>query len=455
MPTILIIDDDPGMRTLMLRFFEDRKWSAAQAEDGQRGMALAAILSPDIILLDLMLPDGDGIDVMKQLKAQGCTASIVIMTGWGSIGNAVEAVKQGAEQYLSKPINLDDLENQLARILETQKLRIENTYYRDRMAHPVVGTSREVQRLHHLIDLMAENADTTTLLLGESGTGKELVAREIHHRSRRQERPFLDINCAVLSETLLESQMFGHERGAFTDAVELKRGLLEVAEGGTILLDEIGEMPQAVQPKLLRMLESRTFRRVGGTRDIPVNVRVIAATNRDLEKAVAEGRFREDLYYRLHVFPILLPPLRDRRQDIPVLAMHFLAHFNDTLKKNVRGFTPEAMELMTRYAWPGNVRELKNLVERILVLSAGPEIGPELLPPEIAGAWRTVAVRSDREERQERNRKTLNDVERDYILRVLREEGNNRSNAARVLGISRSTLHEKLKKYGITLSSDV
>jgi len=449
MPSILIIDDDPGIRTLMLRFFEERQWSAVEAESGQRGMALAASLSPDIVLLDMVLPDGDGIEVMKQLKARGCTASVVIMTGWGSIGNAVEAVKLGAEQYLSKPINLDDLENQLGRILETQKLRIENTYYRDLMTHPVVGTSLEVQRLHHLIDLMAENADTTTLLLGESGTGKELVAREIHRRSRRQERPFLDINCAVLSETLLESQMFGHERGAFTDAVELKRGLLEVADGGTILLDEIGEMPPAVQPKLLRMLESRSFRRVGGTRDIRVNVRVIAATNRDLEKAVAEGRFREDLYYRLHVFPIVLPPLRERRQDIPVLAAHFVSLFNETLRKNVRGFTPQAMELMTAYAWPGNVRQLKNLVERILVLSSGPEIGPDLLPAEIAGAWRAVAVRPDRNENRERQQKTLSDVERDYILRVLHEEGNNRSNAARVLGISRSTLHDKLKKFGI------
>ena len=454
MPTILIIDDDPGIRTLMMSYFATRGWGAAEAESAGKGTSLAASLFPDIILLDMMLPDGDGIEVMKRLKAQRCTASIVIMTGWGSIGNAVEAVKLGAEQYLSKPINVADLENQLDRILETQKLRIENTYYRDRMVHPVVGTSPEVQKLNNLIDLMAENADTTALLLGESGTGKELVAREIHHRSRRRERPFLDINCAVLSETLLESQMFGHERGAFTDAVELKRGLLEVADGGTILLDEIGEMPLSVQPKLLRVLESRSFRRVGGTRDIPVDVRVIAATNRDLEQAVAEGRFREDLYYRLHVFPILLPPLRDRRQDIPVLAAYFLERFNETLNKHVRGFGPDALEQMSQYAWPGNVRELKNLVERTVVLTQGPEIGIDLLPPEIAGERHGVHACPDGGPQTGRSKKTLGDVERDYILKVLREEGNNRSNAARILGISRSTLHDKLKKFEIKAPAD-
>ncbi len=449
MPSILIIEDEQDVRTPMIRFFERKGWSAAEAEDGNKGTSLSASLSPDIILLDMKLPDGNGIDVLKKLKAQGCTSSIVIMTGWGSIGNAVEAVKLGAEQYLSKPLNMADLENQLDRILETRKLRIENTYYQQLMDHPVVGVTMEAQKLHHLIDLMAENADTTALLLGESGTGKELVAREIHRRSSRRERPFLDINCAVLSETLLESQMFGHERGAFTDAIELKRGLLEVADGGTILLDEIGEMPPLIQPKLLRMLENRTFRRVGGTRDIPVNVRVIAATNRDLEKAVAEGRFREDLYYRLHVFPIHLPPLRERRQDIPVLIRHFLAQFNGTLKKNVTGFTPEAMELLGTYGWPGNVRELKNFIERALVLSAGPVIGTDLLPREIIGVSCDQAPPIAAPANEGMQKKKLDDVERDYILKVLHEEGNNRSNAARILGISRSTLLEKLKRYGV------
>jgi transcriptional regulator with PAS, ATPase and Fis domain len=343
-------------------------------------------------------------------------------------------------------VDLTELDSLVERLVETRKLRIENVYYQQCMDHPVVGVSLEVHKLHHLIDLMAENTDTTALLLGESGTGKELVAREIHRRSSRRDRPFLDINCAVLSDTLLESQMFGHEKGAFTDARELKRGLLEVADGGTILLDEIGDMPPAVQPKLLRMLESRTFRRVGGTSDIPVNLRVIAATNRDLDKAVSQGRFRDDLYYRLNVFPIALPPLRNRREDVPVLAAHFLSHFNTMLRKNIAGFTTQGMQLMTSYDWPGNVRELKNVIERALVLSKGGLIGPDLLPREIAGSAPDMPLSS---ETVTGSARTLSEVEREHILKVLREEGNNRSNAARVLGISRSTLLDKLKRYGI------
>jgi two-component system response regulator HydG len=446
MPIILIIDDEEPVRKMLCRHFAAEGWSPAEAPTGEGGIELAEKITPDIILLDMKLPDLSGIEVLEKLKAQRCGASIFIMTGWGTIGNAVEAVKLGAEHYLSKPLDILELDKLLKRVLETRKLKIENLYYQQRMDHPVVGVSTDVQRLHHLIDLMAENADTTALLLGESGTGKELVAREIHRSSSRRERPFLDINCAVLSETLLESQMFGHERGAFTDAHELKRGLLEVADGGTVLLDEIGEMPIPVQPKLLRVLESRTFRRVGGTRDIPVNVRVIAATNRDLEKDVAEGRFREDLFYRLHVFPIHLPPLRQRPADIPVLAMHFLGLFNQTLKKSVQGFAAEAMELMINYRWPGNVRELKNIVERAAVLTKKEIVGAELLPREISGS---VSGNNGGNGLPGTSKRTLNDMERDYIMSVLREENHNRTRAAKVLGISRSTLHEKLRRYGI------
>jgi two-component system response regulator AtoC len=450
MPSILIIDDDQAIIELLTHYFSSKGWAAAGAQRGEQGRELADKFSPDIILLDVKLPDMDGIEVLKKLKAQGSTAAIVIMTGGGSIPNAVEAIKLGAEQYLTKPLVFAELDRLVDRIIETRKLRIENLYYRHRMNHPISGTSMEVQKLHHLIDLMAENADTTALLLGESGTGKELVAREIHRRSARSERPFLDINCAVLSETLLESEIFGHERGAFTDARELKRGLLEVADGGTVLLDEIGEMPFAVQPKLLRVLESRSFRRVGGTRDIPVNVRIIAATNRNLEKAVAKGRFREDLYYRLHVFPIQLPPLRQRPMDIPVLTAYFLNLFNATLKKSMTGFTPRAMELMGRYSWPGNVRELKNIVERAMVLSKGAVIDVDMLPREIAGLQDGAEEAARELPMNDLRKKTLADVEREHILDVLRAEGNNRTVAAKVLGISRSTLQDKLKKYGAT-----
>ncbi len=450
MPSILVIDDDRDVRSTLLSYFDTHGWDTAEAETGEGGKTSSEKMSPDIILLDMKLPDMDGLEVLKKLKAAGSTASIIIMTGWGSIENAVEAVKLGAEQYLPKPLSLIELKTLTDRIIETRKLRIENRYYQQRMDHPVMGVSLEVQRLHHLIDLMAENADTTALLLGESGTGKELVAREIHRRSARRERPFLDINCAVLSETLLESEMFGHERGAFTDAHEMKRGLLEVAEGGTVLLDEIGEMPLAVQPKLLRVLENRSFRRVGGRKDIPVNIRIIAATNRDLEKAVAAGRFREDLYYRLHVFPIHLPPLRERPADIPVLSRHFLEQYNGTLKKNVAGFTPQALDRMSAYSWPGNVRELKNIVERAMVLSRDALIDINMLPREIAGQQSDQGDPPSDSPEKAFQKKTLEEVEREYILEVLRAEGGNRTAAARVLQISRSTLQDKLKKYGIT-----
>jgi two-component system, NtrC family, response regulator AtoC len=450
MPSILIIDDDRSITKMLVHYFTSKGWAAAGAERGEEGRELADKCSPDVILLDVKLPDMDGIEVLKKLKAQGSAAAIVIMTGGGSIPNAVEAIKLGAEHYLTKPLEFVELDRLIDRILETKKLRMENLYYRHRMEHPIAGNSLEVQKLHHLIDLMAENADTTTLLLGESGTGKELVAREIHRRSARSERPFLDINCAVLSETLLESEIFGHERGAFTDARELKQGLLEVADGGTVLLDEIGEMPFAVQPKLLRVLETRSFRRVGGTRDIPVNVRIIAATNRNLEKAMAEGRFREDLYYRLHVFPIKLPPLRQRPVDIPVLTAYFLDLFNATLKKTMTGFTPRAMELMGRYSWPGNVRELKNIVERAMVLSKSAVIDIDMLPREIVGLQYGGGEPVHEPQANNSHKKTLDDLEREHILDVLRAEGNNRTAASKVLGISRSTLQDKLKKYGVT-----
>jgi len=449
MPSLLIIDDERTVTMALLHHFTSQGWEAVATENGEQGIALAEQLAPDVILLDMKLPDGDGVGVLKRLKALGCPSAIVVMTGWGSIENAVEAIKQGAEQYLVKPVGLMELEMLLNRILVTRKLQIENLYYQQRQDHSVVGVSVEVQKLHRMIDLMAENADTTVLLLGESGTGKELVAREIHRRSRRGERPFLDINCAMLSDTLLESEMFGHERGAFTDARDLKRGLFEVADGGTVFLDEIGEMPAIVQPKLLRVLENRCFKRVGGTRDIQVNVRIIAATNRDLGKAVAAGQFREDLYYRLKVFPVVMPTLRDRREDIPVLTEFFVKQFNITLKKSITGFTPDAMELMQRYAWPGNVRELKNIVERALVLSKSTVIDVDLLPRELVSAQGALAAHAMIKQSAERKR-PLEEVEKEYILEVLRRENDNRSLTAKTLGISRSTLIEKLKKYGIT-----
>ncbi len=449
MPNLLIIDDDSMLAQLLRAHFTSQNWDVAEAQSGKLGVELAESLAPDIILLDMRLPDVNGLDVLRQLKDQNCPASIIIMTGWGTIANAVDTIKLGAEQYLTKPINLVELQTLLDRVVETRKLRIENLYYQQRMDHTIVGASTEIWKLLHMIDLMAENADTTVLLVGESGTGKELVAREIHRRSARRERPFLDINCAALSETLLESEMFGHERGAFTDARSRKPGLLEVADGGTVFLDEISEMPLAVQPKLLRILESRTFKRLGGTRDIRVNVRVIAATNRDMARAVKDGRFRDDLYYRLKVFPVDIPPLRERRGDVPILANHFVEHYNAALKKSVKGFTSEAMGLLQQHSWPGNVRELKNIVERAMVLARNSVMDAGLLPKEFGRGPAREGEAFSAPGKGTSKVRTLANLERDYILEVLRSHDGNRTVAARLLGIARSTLLEKLKKFGI------
>jgi DNA-binding NtrC family response regulator len=448
MPRILIIDDDALITAALCRHFKSLKWDVDEAHTGEQGIENTAKNPPDIILLDQRLPDLDGLEVLKRIKALRCPAAIVMVTGWGSIGNAVEAVKLGAEQYLTKPTDLQELSAITEHILETKKLRLENLSYPQHRDHAVLGVSTEIYRLHHMIDLMAENADTTVLLLGESGVGKELAARDIHYRSTRRERPFLDINCAVLSETLLESEIFGHERGAFTDAREQKPGLLEVADGGTVFLDEIGEMPLAVQSKLLRVLETRSFKRLGGTRDIHINVRIIAATNRDLTRAVREGRFREDLYYRLNVFPVDIPPLRERASDIPLLAEHFVSYYNHVLKKAITGFTPEAMTLLANYAWPGNVRELKNIVERAMVLTKSTTMDADLLPREITGMQSARGHEIRRGKNTRMAIKPLAAAERDYILEVLKNQKGNRSVTARLLGIARSTLQEKLKKYG-------
>ena len=449
MPSILIIDDEALITRSLSHHFTALKWDVTEAHTGEQGIDCSEKNPPDIILLDLHLPDLDGLEVLKRIKARHCPASVIIMTALGSIENAVEAIKLGAEQYLTKPADLLELSTLAERTLETRKLRIENLYYQQRMDHAVLGKSTEIYRLHHMINLMAENADTTVLLLGESGTGKELAAREIHRQSVRRERPFLDINCAVLSESLLESEIFGHERGAFTDAQERKPGLLEVADNGTVFLDEIGEMPLAVQPKLLRVLETRSFRRLGGTRDIRVNVRVIAATNRDLERAVKEGRFRDDLYYRLKVFPVDIPPLRERMSDVPILVEHFVNHYNGVLKKNIIGFTPGAMTHLANYTWPGNVRELKNIIERAMVLTKNAIMDVELLPREITGMQPARESEAGPRRTGHAPVKLLVDAERDYILDVLKSQEGNRSVTARLLGIARSTLQEKLKKYGI------
>jgi transcriptional regulator with GAF, ATPase, and Fis domain len=348
------------------------------------------------------------------------------------------------------------------------KLRRENRYYRyqahGRTPTQIPGTSPVIREIHSMVDLLAKAPQTTVLVQGESGSGKELVARAIHYRSARADKPFLEINCAGLSEHLLESELFGHERGAFTDAKTLKRGLLEIADGGTLFLDEIGDMPLAIQPKFLRVLENRTFRRVGGTRDLSVDVRVITASNKDLAKLVENKTFREDLYYRLKVMPLVVPPLRDRGNDILVLADLFVQEFNGMLKKRIRGFSPEAQQVLMAYSWPGNVRELRNVTERGMILCQGETMPVSCLPVEmqqLAGIVPVPPVLIPAETPAEVTAPeveripsggfgTLEDMEKRYITEVLSSVSGNRSQAARLLGISRSTLQDKIRRYGLS-----
>ncbi len=438
----------------------------SKADSGATGVQTAQAEDPEVILLDLKLPDADGLEILDRLQGVCPEAAVILLTGHGSVEAAVTAIKKGAEDFLEKdPSSLAVTEVRVERALEMLKLRRENRLYRSqvhgRAAGQIPGNSPVIRELQSMVDLLAKAAQTTVLIQGESGSGKELVARAIHHRSPRAEHPFLDINCAGLSEHLLESELFGHERGAFTDAKALKRGLLEIADGGTLFLDEIGDMPLSIQPKFLRVLENRTFRRVGGTRDISVDIRFITASNKDLATLVEKQTFREDLFYRLKVMPVLVPPLRERGTDILLLADVFIQEFNGMLKKRIRGYGPEAQQVLLAYAWPGNVRELRNVTERGMILCQGetipitclpaelqkladtlpaapPALG-EMTPPDAPDVWRPVGTLG-----------TLEEMEQRYIREVLVSVSGNRSQAARVLGISRSTLQDKIRRYGLS-----
>jgi len=468
--TVLIVDDQPTIRKSLRHLLERKGYRACEAESGAMALQTAQAEEPEVILLDLKLPDGDGLEILERLQGVCPEAAVILLTGHASVEVAVTAIKKGAEDFLEKdPSSLEVTEVRVEKALEMLKLRRENRYYRyqahGRSPAQIPGNSAVMREIHAMVDLLAKAPQTTVLVQGESGSGKELVARAIHYRSARADKPFLEINCAGLSEHLLESELFGHERGAFTDAKALKRGLMEIADGGSLFLDEIGDMPLAIQPKFLRVLENRAFRRVGGTRDISVDVRVLTASNKDLSSLVENKTFREDLYYRLKVMPLTVPPLRDRGDDILFLAELFVQEFNGMLKKRIRGFTPEAQQVLLAYSWPGNVRELRNVTERGMILCPGEIIPVPCLPVEIqqlAGAVSPPPLLVTPEGpaqapagTPEANRPpgalgTLEDMEQRHIREVLVSVSGNRSQAARVLGISRSTLQDKIRRYGLS-----
>jgi DNA-binding NtrC family response regulator len=444
--SILLIDDDPGVLHLLGRFFERKGWTVSHAVDASTAALVYERERPDLVLLDLQLPQISGLQLLEVLRLRDPDATILMLTGHADVATAVEAMRLGAENFLTKPIELPHVEAAVERAYEKVELRRRNRYFAERQSENTgtraLGASPAMRELARQIELLAAT-EATVLLLGETGTGKGYVAQLIHSLSKRSAAPFVDINCAGLSATFLDSEMFGHEKGAFTDAKEQKRGLLEIAHTGTVFLDEIGDLAFELQPKLLKVLESQRFRRVGGTREIEVDARMIVATNHDLESDARNGRFREDLYYRLAVLPLRLPPLRERgRAEIGDLAMRLLSDLRPRVGVGPRAFSAPALAMVTTYAWPGNIRELRNVIERVLLLAprGAQEVLPAHLPPEVRGA---AAVLPHGDEIEA----TLQEVEKRHIARVLAHVRGNRSRAARMLGISRATLYEKIDRY--------
>lgn len=444
--SILLIDDDVEILGSLGRFFERLNWEVSRASTGREGVELYDHRRPDVVLLDLHLPDISGLDLLAVLNGRGAT--VVMLTGHADVPTAVDAMKAGAENFLPKPVDLGHLQLTVERALERARLKDRERYVRER-SEPEnfasgLGISPIMRDVAEQALRVAEADRTTVLLLGESGTGKGWLAERIHARSPRVKGPFVTINCASLTGTFLASELFGHEKGAFTDAKTMKRGLFEIAHGGTLLLDEIGELDKNLQPRLLDVLESRSFRRLGATREIEVDVRLIASSNRNLQGDVQEGRFREDLFYRLNVITIELPPLRRRsKEDIADLAHRLLSALHQEMPRGPTRFHPQALNALLRYTWPGNVRELRNVLERARIVAgdAG-AIRLEDLPPEIRAA-RLPEGGGDLD------LVTLEELERRHIRRVLGQVGGNRTRAAQVLGISRATLHNKIKKYAM------
>jgi len=443
-PTLLIVDDERSLRFSIGEWARDAGLRPLEASGGREALEALRQHSVDAVVLDLKLGDEDGLQVLKGLRETDPALPVIMLTGHGTIAHVVGATKLGAYDFMLKPPDLEHLGVVVHRALEHARLRREVEQLRrgSQVDQPLLGESAAIVQVLQRLDKVAKSGATTVLIHGETGSGKELMARYLHGHGARAAGPFIDLNCSAIPEQLLESQLFGHERGAFTDAKHFRKGLFELANGGTLFLDEIGEMVPQLQSKLLRVLEARAFRRVGGQVDIQVDVRVIAATHRDLPREVAEGRFREDLYFRLNVVPIHMPPLRERPEDIPMLAQHFIGRVSSELGRPPARLHPEALRALVAYSWPGNVRELKNLIERVLLLEADDEIRREHLPGEILGrdATRAHALQPF----PAGVVRPLAEIEQMAIEHALRVCGGNKTRAAQLLGISRQTLRTKV-----------
>ncbi|MBI4168513.1 MAG: sigma-54-dependent Fis family transcriptional regulator [Acidobacteria bacterium] len=452
--SVLIIEDEKLVRWSLKERLKKENYEVHDAETGAAGLEILGQSLIDLILLDFRLPDMTGLDVLKKTMTAWPETPVILMTAYSSVDSAVEAIKLGAYDYINKPFNHDEMVVTIGRALESSRLRREVRHLRaEQQARyglsNIIGRSPAMQEVFRLIEKIAMSQATTILLTGESGSGKDLVAKAIHYASNRMNQPFMTITCSALPETLLESELMGHEKGSFTDARFLKKGLFELADGGTVFLDEIGDMGVLLQAKLLRFLQEKTFKRVGGVKDITVDVRIIAATNRDLGKAVQDGRFREDLFYRLKVIPVSLPALRERREDIPALVKFFIDGFNREFKKSTRGITGEALEHLMAYAWPGNVRELRNVIERAMILENKPEIALEDLPREIRDWVQQEDSVVPDGFRLPESGFSLKQIEQEMVRQALDKTAGNQSRAARLLSVSRDTLRYKMKKYGL------
>ncbi len=483
---ILIVDDEKLVRWSLVKKFTEWGYQALEAETGAAALQSLRNESPELILLDIRLPDVNGMEILQQVKEAGEPAAIIMMTADPQLDDVKAAIKLGAYDFIGKPINLDELSITVQNALEATQLRTEVLSLRDEVKRrsgyrDVIAVSRRMRELLDFVRKVAASEASTILIQGESGTGKDLVAKNIHYESSRAAHPFVAINCSAIPETLMEAELFGHEKGAFTDAKAMKKGLFEVADGGTLFLDEIGELSPFLQAKLLRVLEDQNFRRVGGVKDIQVDVRVIAASNRDLERAVSEGRFRQDLYYRLAIISIFLPSLRERKEDILPLVDFFVDHYNRKFRKNINGLTEETRQLLLAYDWPGNVRELKNAIERAMILEEDPFLQPTYLPFHVtqprsgvtsferqssstpvgtswqplqsarsaAGSGRWLPPLSIPE-----GGTSLEEVERALVELALKQTNGNQTHAAKLLDISRDALRYKMKKFGLIASAE-
>ncbi|HEX3031666.1 MAG TPA: sigma-54 dependent transcriptional regulator [Bacillota bacterium] len=457
--TTLIIDDEESMRWILAKALEKEGYNTLTAATGGEGLAKFNANSPDLVLLDLRLPDMDGVEVLKAVKKEQPQVPVIMITAHGTVETAIEAMKAGAGDYISKPFDMEELKLIIRRSLEVVELVSEVNFLRgelgERLKQGLIGRSKLITEVRQMIDKITDTS-VTVLIEGESGTGKEVVARQIHHKSAQANKPFVAINCAAIPENLLETELFGYERGAFTGATARKKGKLEVVGSGTLFLDEIGDMSPLLQAKILRVLQEKVFERVGGNEQLRLEARIIAATNRDLKKAVQEGTFREDLYYRLQVFPLRVPALRERTEDIRELAEFFLEKFD--YRKKIKGFTEPALEMLYNYQWPGNVRELENAVERAVILCSEEYVTPQYLPGELRQREGTNG-QSDSRSVPEKSSVfvwefpeegvSLEEVEKFLINIALERSGGNQTKAARLLGITRSALIYRMEKHNL------